>query len=156
MNQEESSVLDLLRQAVEAATGGGRDPEDGQSGVSPLGLGGVESKTAAEQLLPQASSPSLAGIVGGVTSLVGGTSDKPAWTQWVSRVNPIAGLIAGLFTGRQDTDEMASPVSTYLRPESLKLEEGFGGSSDPAIRAVERGEGGQFRPASEPAAPRKS
>jgi hypothetical protein len=126
MNQENSSVLDLLRQAVEAAAGGGTSGQDRAAGLtSPAG----------------ASS-----IVSGLTGLVGGTVEKPAWTEWVTRVNPIAGLIAGLFAGRSEP-AAAPAAATYLRPESLRLEAGFDGAKDPAITAVERQESGQFRPA---------
>ena len=61
-------------------------------------------------------------------------------------MNPIAGLIAGLFAGRSDESEAAPPVASYLRPESLQLEAGFDGTNNPAIGAVERQEGGHFRP----------
>jgi hypothetical protein len=126
MNQENSSVLDLLRQAVEAAAGVGDGGQARASGMSSVATG--------------------ASVVQGLAGLVGGSAEKPAWAEWVSRVNPIAGLIAGLFAGK--SEPAAAPVATtYLRPESLRLEAGFDGARDPAIAAVERQDGGQFRPA---------
>ena len=119
MNQENSSVLDLLRQAVTAAAGDIGSGLDRPGGLSH-------------------SVTSLAG-------LAGGASEKPAWTEWVSRVNPIAGLIAGLFAGRSETAAV-EPVATYLRPERLRLEAGFDGAKDPVISTMERQEGGHFRP----------
>lgn len=125
MNLENSSVLDLLRQAVEAAAGGGDGRQESAAGLS--------------------SGTKASSVVSSLTGLVGGTAEKPAWTEWVSRVNPIAGLIAGLFAGK--SEPAAVPVAaTYLRPESLRLEAGFDGAKDPSITAVARQEGGQFRP----------
>lgn len=125
MNQENSSVLDLLRQAVEAAAGGGNGGRESAAGLS--------------------TATNNSTVIGSLTGLVGGTGEKPAWTEWVSRVNPIAGLIAGLFTGKGEAAATPAPA-TYLRPESLRLEAGFDGAKDPSITAVERQEGGQFRP----------
>ena len=82
MNQENSSVLELLRQAAvaaAAAVGSGLDRPGGLSHWS---------------------------------GLAGRAAEKPAWTGWVARVNPIAGLIAGLFAGKRDT-AAAAPVATY-------------------------------------------
>ncbi|MBL0160698.1 MAG: hypothetical protein IPP47_26985 [Bryobacterales bacterium] len=146
MNQETGSVLDLLRQAVEAAAGAGVDVKDGQEGLLPQALAGGDAKTAAGSGLPQTSSPVLAGIVNGLAGLTSGTAEKPAWTDWVSRINPIAGLIAGLFSGGSDSGAVEQPVVNYLRPESLRLDAGFDGANDPTISALERQEGGQYRP----------
>ncbi|HEY3439861.1 MAG TPA: hypothetical protein VGK29_03885 [Paludibaculum sp.] len=146
MNQEAGSVLDLLRQAVEAAAGAGIDVKDGQEGLSAQALVGADGKTAAGVGLPQTSSPVLAGIVNGLAGLAGGTAEKPAWAEWVSRVNPIAGLIAGLFSGGSDSGAAEAPVMNYVRPESLRLDAGFDGANDPTIGVVERQEGGRFRP----------
>lgn len=201
MNQENSSVLDLLRQAIEAAVGGERDGVDvgRPAGLSDAGEAewmGVQSTlwesvaqtsgAAAASVVSElaggkggavdSESVLLAGLTGGVsrvipsTSMASGVAEKPAWTDlvsrvnpiaglagavgkpsWtdvVSRVNPIAGLIAGLFTGKSEAaDSAAAPVATYLRPESMRLEAGFDGANNPAITAMERQEGGQFRPA---------
>lgn len=216
MNQENSSVLDLLRQAVEAAVGGERT---GLEMGRPAGLsdaGGAESmgvdstlgesvaqtsgavvasvvsdlagRTGGAAETPAEAEPvPLAGLTGAVaekqawadvvsrvnpiTSMASGVAEKPAWTDlvsrvnpiaglagavgkpsWtdvVSRVNPIAGLIAGLFTGKSEagSSSAADAVATYLRPESMRLEAGFDGANNPAITAMERQEGGQFRPA---------
>lgn len=146
MNQEAGSVLDLLRRAVEAAAGVGIDVKDRQEGLTAQALDGLDAKTAAGVGLPQTSSPILAGIVSELAGLGGGTAEKPAWAEWVSRVNPIAGLIAGLFSGGSDASGAEAPVVNYLRPESLRLDAGFDGANDPTISAVERQEGGQYRP----------
>lgn len=146
MNQEDSSVLELLRQAVQAAQGSRSDIQKTAERQPAQALGGMESAGPVGQALPTTSSPVMAGIVSGLAGLAGGTADKPAWTDWVSRVNPIAGLIAGLFAGKSETNATAAPVATYLRPESVRWDAGFDGSNDPAISSVERQEGGQFRP----------
>lgn len=138
MNQEDSSVLDLLRQAVEAAADGESGGQGGPGGTSTLALGVPDT-------LGQTSSAVVTSAVSGLAGLTGGTAGGPSWTDWVSRVNPIAGLIAGLFTGGGEA-AAETPVATYLRPESLRMEAGFDGSSDPGITSVERQEGGQFRP----------
>ncbi len=138
MNQENSSVLDLLRQAVEAAAGDRRVSLSRPTSLPSVAMGVQDS-------LPQTNSPVVTNIVNGLAGLTGGNTEKPAWTEWVSRVNPIAGLVAGLFAGKRES-AAPPPVATYLRPESFRLEAGFDGANAPAITAVERQEGGQFRP----------
>jgi len=147
MNNEDSSVLDLLRQAVKVAASNQSEVGGAPNGLVSTVLSGPENNGIGAQALPQASSPVMVGVVNGLTGLLGGSTEKPAWMEWVSRVNPVAGLIAGLFAGRREDAESAPPVASYLRPENLRLEAGFDGTNNPAIGAVERQEGGQFRPA---------